>query len=170
MYQLISKIQELDISQLQSVYEESIAISGSQLYPSESENMQLLLAQQDLYSDIMLGIKKYGRKYALWVVGGVYKAVARLERYSDGYLLAGLETVREDRCKGYATMLIHSIIESVPVIGINKLYSHVDRRNLPSVAVHVKCGFYRISDSATFLDGSVSNLYDTYLYEVEPRL
>ncbi len=170
MFQLISAFEELDISELQSVYEESIQTSGAQQYPCESENMQILLAQQDFYREIMLGFTKYGCQYALWAVDGVYTSAARLERYADGYLLAGLETAPRARRMGYATLLIRSILENAPMVGISRLYSHVERRNLPSIAVHLKCGFLKVLDRATFLDGSVSSAYDTYLFEVKSRL
>ena len=38
-----------------------------------------------------------------------------------------------------------------------RIYSHVGKRNAASLAVHEKCGFYQISDTAAYIDGSVDS-------------
>ena len=49
--------------------------------------------------------------------------------------------------------------------GSYKLYSHVEKNNKSSLAVHQKCSFQRISEHAVYIDGSVSNSACTLCYE-----
>ena len=101
----------------------------------------------------------------VWEENGRYVAALRLQRWQDGYLLEGLQTHREHRGRGYATKLVYAALETLKM---EKVYSHIRRDNAPSVAVHTACGFLKILDHATYLDGSVHAHSDTYVYE-NPR-
>ena len=101
----------------------------------------------------------------VWEESGRYVAALRLQRWRDGYLLEGLQTHREHRGKGYATRLVSAALEALKM---EKVYSHISRENSPSIALHTACGFHKILDYATYLDGSVHPDSDTYVYE-NPR-
>ena len=101
----------------------------------------------------------------VWEVKGHYVATLRLQRWRDGYLLEGLQTHGNHRGKGYAKQLI---AEALKVVSGEKVYAHIHRENAPSIAVHTTCGFRKLWNSATYLDGSVHADSDTYLYE-DPR-
>ena len=45
-----------------------------------------------------------------------------------------------------------------------RIYSHVEKNNLPSIALHEKCGFVRHLDYGRMLDGSVLHKYWTFLW------
>jgi GNAT superfamily N-acetyltransferase len=77
-------------------------------------------------------------------------------------LLEALETHPPHRRKGYAEQLIYAVLEKYRP---EKLYSHISHRNGPSIGVHQKCGFRKISDAARYADGSVNSRCGTYLYE-----
>ena len=98
----------------------------------------------------------------VWEENGRYVAALRLQRWQDGYLLEGLQTHREHRGRGYAAKLVCAALETLKM---KKVYSHIRRDNAPSVAVHTACGFQKILDHATYLDGSVHFDTDTYVYE-----
>ena len=51
---------------------------------------------------------------------------------------------------------------------MEKVYSHISRDNAPSIAAHTACGFRKILEHATYLDGPVHLDADTYVYET-PR-
>ena len=115
----------------------------------------LLQAEQDFYQYLReTFFATEGAVYALWEVSGKYVSALRLEPYKDGLLLAALETAPRERRKGYAQCLIQAVL--VELAG-KKIYSHVDKDNVPSLTVHEKCGFRKISDSATYIDGSVDD-------------
>ena len=101
----------------------------------------------------------------VWEENGRYVAALRLQKWCDGYLLEGLQTHADHRGKGYATKLVSAALEELKM---EKVYSHISRENIPSIALHTACGFQKILDYATYLDGSVHPDSDTYVYE-NPR-
>ena len=101
----------------------------------------------------------------VWEEKGRYVAALRLQRWQDGYLLEGLQTHPDHRGRGHAKQLI---AESLEALKMEKVYSHIRRYNAPSIAAHTACGFRKILDYATYLDGSVHPHSDTYLYK-NPR-
>jgi len=94
-----------------------------------------------------------------------YVSAARLEPYRDGLLLAGLETRPSARKRGYATQLLQGIQKYLTKLGGKRLYSHVHKKNIPSLRLHEKLGFREISDMAVYLDGSVDNHSVTLCYD-----
>ena len=101
----------------------------------------------------------------VWEEKGRYVSALRLQPWQDGWLLEGLQTHADHRGRGYAKKLI---AESLRALKLEKVYSHISRDNAPSIAVHISCGFQKILDHATYLDGSVYHTSDTYRYE-NPR-
>ena len=99
--------------------------------------------------------------YAVWVEESVYKSAARFCPYKDGYLLHSLETAPNNRRKGYACLIVTQALEHLKASGCKMVYSHVEKRNKASLALHRKCGFEIISDSATYLDGTVTQYSNT---------
>jgi L-amino acid N-acyltransferase YncA len=47
--------------------------------------------------------------------------------------------------------------------GAEKLYSHIAKGNTASIRTHEACGFYKISDMAAYVDGSVDGRACTYV-------
>ena len=101
----------------------------------------------------------------IWEENGRYVAALRLQRWNDGWLLEGLQTHRDHRRKGYAKALITAVLEELQ---LDKIYVHIQRDNIPSIALHQACGFQKILDHAVYLDGSVHPNADTYVYKT-PR-
>ena len=101
----------------------------------------------------------------VWEDKGRYVSALRLQKWQDGYLLEGLQTHPDHRGRGYAKQLI---TESLEALKLEKVYSHIRRDNAPSIAAHTACGFRKILEHATYLDGSVHLDVDTYVYET-PR-
>lgn len=86
-----------------------------------------------------------------WIEEGNVVAAMRLEPYRDGFLITCLETHPHHRRKGYAYQLLESVLSKYPGI----YYSHVDKRNKPSLQLHRKVGFKSFLDYAIHVDGSV---------------
>lgn len=101
----------------------------------------------------------------VWEEKNRYVAALRLQKWQDGYLLEGLQTHRDHRGRGYATKLVSAALEALTM---EKVYSHISCDNASSIAVHIACGFRKILNYATYLDGSVYHTSDTYRYE-NPR-
>lgn len=165
MLKIILSLKELHFAKLVAACEESLAICGAEQYPNMSGNIQMLRAEQAFYASLKMFFTQKDSFYAVWASGDVYVASLRVERYLDGFLIAGLETARDARCCGYATSLLREVTKYLSKCGCVKIYSHVHRKNLASLKVHEKCGFRRIMEYAVFLDGSVSRDSITYCYE-----
>ena len=154
MLRLAYRFKELDFGKLMAVYEESNRENGGENYPQEPEGRQLFLQEEKFYQYLReVFFATPGAIYALWEDEGHYRAALRLEPYKDGLLLAALETAPDHRRKGYAKALIRAVLARFPE---ETIYSHVHKKNLPSLSVHELCGFRRISELSVYLDGSVN--------------
>lgn len=158
---LATKLHELSFAALMAVYAESNRENGALMHPELSVNQQILYAEQSFYQYLRESFfLTKGAVYAIWEEGGNYISALRLERYEDGLLLEALETAPIYRRKGYAELLIRAVQEAFP----QRIYSHVSKRNAPSLKVHEKCGFYQILDYARYIDGSVARNAVTLRY------
>ena len=145
-------LRELDFSQLMAVYAEGNRENAADFYPDLPEGQGILQAEQDFHQYLRESFfKTPGAYYAVWLEEGRYVSALRLEPYKDGMLLEALETVPDQRRKGCAQRLLRAVLPME-----KKVYSHVSKRNIPSLKVHEKCGFRRISEQAVYIDGSVN--------------
>lgn len=154
MHITFSSISEMDFRHLMNVYEESNSLSGARDYPKEPANLQIIYAEQDFYAFLQLFFRTPDASYHIWSVQGAYVAAVRLEPYDDGFIVEALETAPLERRKGYAKLLMRTVIESLSAHGNGRLYSHIDKENVVSLRLHEKCGFSVIANDAVYVDGS----------------
>ncbi len=147
MLQIIKNMRELDTEQLLEVYR------GSE--PDEVDFLDYL--REDFF-------RQEGAFYAIWSVDDVYKSAVRLEPYRDGLLLYSLETAPNSRREGCAYSLLSQLMQLLRNCDCKAVYSHVNKRNKPSLSLHDKCGFKVISDTATYIDGTVTQNSFTLQY------
>ena len=153
MLYLAKSLQQLHFGKLMEVYAQSNA----------EKDGGILQAEQDFYQYLReCFFPTPGAMYAIWQEDGEYISALRLEPYKDGLLLAALETAPEYRRRGFAQKLLLAVLTEL--VG-TKIYSHVSKRNLPSLAVHEACGFQKISDFAAYIDGSVDHRAVTLCYQ-----
>ena len=150
MVKIIRSLRDLDIAQLKNVYAESLNCGKD-----------LLAAQQDFYGELAHFFKEPSAYYAILQSEGDYVAALRVEPYRDGVIIAGLETAPTHRRMGYAKKLLSAVVQQMPS-GV-MIYSHVDKKNQPSISVHAACEFERKLEHAVFLDGSVSTKFCTFI-------
>ena len=161
MLLIVGSMKELNFAQLMDVYIEGNRENAAESYPSLPEGQGLLQAEQDFYQYLRYDFfGAVGAYYAVWIEDGGYVSALRIEPYKDGVLLAGLETAPCQRNKGYAESLVRQVLREE-----KKVYSHVSKQNAASLRVHEKCGFRRVSEQATYIDGSVNSKCCTLLYE-----
>ena len=143
---------ELDFDSLIEVYLEGNRENGEDLYPDESQERQMELAKRDFESYLRENFYAQDNAcYWLWSEDGVYRSALRLEPYQDGFLLEALETHPKHRRKGYAKKLISEVLERLPTG--TRVYSHISKRNTPSLASHRSCGFYKLLDYCVDTNG-----------------
>lgn len=146
-------LRDLRFSELMKVYVEGNRENARDNYWQEPPERGLALAEQDFFQYLQeCFFATPGARYAVWIEEGKYVSALRLEPYQDGLLLAGLETAPEHRRMGYASALIRAVLETLDG---TKVYSHVSKRNIPSLKTHAACGFARILEHAVYADGSV---------------
>jgi len=154
MLKIIKSISQLNISQFLAVYAQS---TGSDFHKEEDLLTYLredFFCQKDAF-------------YALWVVDDDYRSALRIEPYREGLLLQALETKPDDRRKGYGYALMMQVLEYLRVRGYTSVYSHIAKKNKASLALHSKCGFQLISDSARLIDGTVTQNSCTMYMELK---
>lgn len=149
---LAKKLHQLNFEKLMQVYAESNRENAELMYPDFSAQQGILQAEQSFW-EYLAGsfFPVTGAVYAIWAEGECYMSALRLEPYEDGLLLEALETAPEYRRKGYAEKLIREVQVQFP----QRIYSHVSKKNTPSLMVHQKCGFVQVLDYAKYIDGSV---------------
>lgn len=166
MLKVITRLDQLDIGQIISLYYETNLKYGADRYGHLHENLQLLYAEQDLYAYIEMFLADDDTAYAVWAPGEAYKAALRIERYSDGLIITGLETAPGERQKGFATELLSSVVQFLTDHYSGKVYSHIEKTNYASLKLHQNIGFTVISNTATYIDGSFHNDAYTYCLEI----
>lgn len=165
MLKIAKKLGQLNFPQLMEIYVEGNRENGADRYPEEQAYRQLELAEEDFRQYLAEDFFRHpGAFYAIWEEDGQYVSALRLEPYRDGLLLEALETKPDQRRKGYAATLIQTV-QDLP--DVKKVYSHVSKRNLPSLETHKKQGFQVIADQATYIDGSVNHRAVTFCWEKE---
>lgn len=163
---VIRCMRDLQFGELMKVYRQGNLENGRENWPYETSVRQLALAEQDFYDYLRQCFYTHpGAVYCVWQESGHYVSALRLEPWKDGLLLTGLETAPEQRRKGYAYHLIRSVQAHLAQQGAVRLYSHINKHNMASIAVHEKCGFKKVLDHAVYIDGSVDRKSSTYLYE-----
>lgn len=167
MLKLFYSSGQIDLTELAEVYKESNQIIGRERYPWLRSREQLSKAEQDFFDYWLCDFFTVPLAVcAVWELDGRYTSALRLETYRDGMVLAGLETAPRERRKGYGSTLLREVLRHLRQAGRVKLYAHVSRRNKVSRQIHESCGFSILSEHAVFLDGSVSQNYDTYFLEI----
>ena len=158
MVKIHNSLSELKYMQLMEVYSEDFS-TGVKSGDWES----ISAAEQDYYEYLRLFFKTKGAFVAIWEEEGQYCSAVRIEPWQDGYLLSGLTTAPGCRRKGYGSLLLRHVLAYLPTG--SRVYSHIEKFNLASLALHSRCGFSKQKDYACMLDGSVLNNYYTYSYE-----
>lgn len=154
-------MRELNFPALMEIYREGNEENGAEQWPEEPPFRQVQLAEEGFRDYLRSSFFPAGGIYYLWEAEGRPVSALRLEAYKDGLLLEALETAPEARRQGYATDLMVAVLA---LHGGTPIYSHVHKKNEPSMAVHCRCGFQRIAETAAYIDGSVNSLCCTLRY------
>lgn len=151
---LADTMRNISFSKLMDVYIEGNMENAEDLWPELSEGQKLFRAEQEFYQYLNeVFFRTPNAVYAIWEEDGKYISALRLEPYREGLLLEALETAPIYRRQGFAEKLMLSVLDK---FSDTKIYSHVSKRNLPSLRIHEKCGFRRILEYAAYIDGSVN--------------
>lgn len=162
---LIAKsLRELDFRQLMDVYEDGNRENAQEQYFQLPVEQGVGEVEQDFYAFLKESFFRCSDAfYGIWTVDGCYVSALRMEPYRDGWLVEAVETKPECRRKGYARALMQAVCSFLQK---GKMYSHIHKKNLPSVKLHEGLGFVLCSDRAVYIDGSINDRCATYLLEL----
>ena len=148
------RFETLDFPQLMEVYREGNVENGAYFWPGETPERQMKLAEEAFRSYLTEDFfgKRHGTYY-VWKEEGGYLSALRLEEHPDGLLLEALETHPDCRGMGYAKKLIPAVLKQLPPG--TRVYSHVHKKNIPSLQTHFSCGFSKKLDYAVGSDGEL---------------
>ena len=163
MLVIVGSLSGLNWGELMAVYAEGVEENGQEFYPELPQGQQILRAEQDFYTYLSQEFFRCREEcYCVWEENGKYLSALRLHPFEDGLLVEALETRPGYRRMGYANLLMQAVIGRLRP---EKLYSHINRSNRASIAVHERCGFRKFLDYARYADGEINTRHDTYLYE-----
>ncbi len=145
------------------IYHDDLLLSGKRDYPDLTISESLHEAQQDFYGYLT---EEFFSSEGAFIAILEDKASLRIEPYLDGFLLTGMSVAPAFRRRGYAKTLLGYVVSLLP--GGSKLYSHVDKQNIPSVGLHRDFGFSVEQDGAQMLDGSFLHNFWTFSYRIKP--
>lgn len=156
---------QLSFGKLMEVYREANQQRGAQIAPGEPEERQIALSEQDFYAYLHDSFFTHPEAiYCILEENRRYVSALRLEPYMDGLLLEALETIPNQRQNGYAVRLIQAAQQMLEQQGNVRIYSHVGKKNIPSLKAHFRCGFEVYRDYASYIDGSVNDRAYTLRY------
>lgn len=157
----VDTFEQLDFYGLMDVYIEGNRENAEYFYGGEAPERVLQLATIDALAYLREDFfKKPGARYYIWQEAGEYTSALRVECFEDGLLLEALETRPDLRRMGYGRKLMTAVLAQLPK-GTH-VYSHVAKRNTPSLAIHSACGFLRYLDYSVESDGTISNDHVTF--------
>ena len=165
MLLICSALSQFTFQKLMDVYRESNRLSGKENYPDLSGDRQLLESEQDFYMFLREFFSVKGSKYYILAASDCYRSALRVEPFRDGLLIEGFETSPDSRHKGYGTELLQETLKTLQSVTV---YSHIKKDNLYSLNTHLNCGFSVISDTASYIDGSVDSKSYTLMKKCGP--
>lgn len=156
MLEIVRTMGALDFQELMAVYRES------NVGNAQEQDIPIAQVEQN-FADYLREdfFRQTGAFYCLWKENGRTVSALRLEPFEDGLLLEALETMPEQRRRGYGKALVLAALDHVRNEYGKPVYSHVWKRNYASMALHAACGFTQVLDYAKLIDGSVNTSHVT---------
>lgn len=145
----ITNYKDLDVRKLMDVYSESNYENTAYFYPDETDKDVAVQKVEKGFSDFLKNdfFEKTGASYWIWEENGDWISAFRLNRIqTDLYYLEALETRPDQRGKGYASLLLSSVVDSLKKAGPFRLCDCVSKKNTASLKTHERCGFQIVSD------------------------
>lgn len=143
---------------VREVYHEAVweNVHEEPLEPEE-ETEALRREEQGFIDFFQTFLAQEKNRYYVLEAAGRWVSALRLTRVRDFYYMEALETAPEEKRKGYAAHLINEVIRLLEKRGAVTIRSNVHKTNIPSLAVHEKCGFVIEEENGTnHLTGKVS--------------
>ncbi|MCM1194398.1 MAG: GNAT family N-acetyltransferase [Firmicutes bacterium] len=145
----ITNPDDLDVNKLMSIYVEGNFENTDYFYPEITDKTEAVKkVEHDFCNYIKTEFLNGENVYYVWENDGVWVSALRLYCIEENfYYLEALETAPDFRKKGYATLLLTSVINELKLKGHFKICVCVGRNNIASLNTHKKCGFKIVSEN-----------------------
>ena len=157
----ITEYRKLDPRKLMKVYSESNDENTGYFFPDEPDKKAAVRKVEAGFLDFLKNAFFNRPDAAYWIleVNGAYVSALRTCMIQEGlYYLEALETRPDCRRKGYGTMLLSGVADSMKEKGPFRLCSCVGKKNAASLRTHEKSGFHVVSEEGyDYLDGEADN-------------
>ena len=157
----ISEYQKVNTRKLMDVYSESNYENTGYFYPDEPDKEAAVQKVEAGFLDYLKNdfFNKAGAAYWILEINEVYVSALRTCRIQrDLYYLEALETHPDYRRKGYGTILLSSVAETLKEYGPFRLCSCVSKKNTVSLRTHEKSGFQIVSEEGyDYMNGEADN-------------
>ena len=145
----ITEFKDLDKRKLMDVYSESNYENTAYFFPDEADKEAAVRKVEEGFLDFLKNdfFGQAGASCRILEDNGVWISALRLSRIqTDLYYLEALETRPDQRGKGYASLLLSGVVESLKKAGPFRLCDCVGKKNTASLKTHEKCGFRIVSE------------------------
>lgn len=146
----ITEYFKVDTRKLMDVYSESNYENTNYFYPEESDKGVAVKKVEVDFLDFLKTnfFNKTAATYWILEINGVWISALRTCKIQEGlYYLEALETRPDYRQKGYGTILLSSVANSLKKDGPFRLCSCVSKKNIASLKTHKKSGFKIVSET-----------------------
>ena len=141
---------DLNERMLMDIYSESNFENTDYFFPDE-ENKEIAVQKVEIgFLDFLKNEFFSQNEAAYWIFeeNGVWHSALRTCKVLNGpYYLEALETRLDSRKKGYASLLLLSVLDVLKKGGSFRICDCVSKKNLSSLKVHEKCGFQIVSEN-----------------------
>ena len=141
---------DLNERMLMDIYSESNFENTDYFFPDE-ENKELAVQKVETgFLDFLKNEFFSQNEAAYWIFeeNGVWHSALRTCKVLNGpYYLEALETQPDSRKKGYASLLLLSVLDVLKKGGSFRICDCVSKKNPASLKVHEKCGFQIVSEN-----------------------
>ena len=135
---------------VQDVYREGSVENARWRYPQRDDLTEAIEEEErNFVSFLRTFFQNNANRYYVLELDGQWVSALRLTRIDDFYYLEALETAEVHRRKGYAEVLFHEVVRLLNRRGQVVIRDNVSKRNLPSLAIHKKCGFVIEEENGT---------------------
>lgn len=156
----ITSYEKIDPRKLMDIYSESNFENIDYFYPDEKDKEVALKKVEEGFLNFIKNDFLQKSEATYWVLeeNGKWLSALRICKVEqDIYYLEALETIPNQRKKGYASKLLLQVIEEYKKKGSFTLCDCVSKKNIASLKTHEKCGFVIVSDNGyDYLDKSTN--------------
>ena len=139
----ITNFKDINKRKLMDAYKESNFENTDYFFPDEKDKEKAVIKVEEGFLDFLKNnfFKKEEATYYVLEENDIWVSALRVCKVKDLYYLEALETHPDYRKQGYGYKLLSSVIEDLKKNGSFRLCDCINKKNIPSIRTHEKCGF-----------------------------